>query len=388
MRAAHQPIQRPAAAKLLIADARGALRHAARSALVDILRPGDLLVANDAATLPASLHGFHGPSGEPIEVRLAGRPSMDFDDVRDFTVIVFGAGDFRDRTEDRPLPPHLRLGDRLILGPLRATINQQLGHPRLVRISFNGPSQEVWAGIADHGRPIQYAHIQQPLDLWDVWTPLASRPVAFEPPSAGFLLSWSLLAELESKGVGFATLTHAAGISSTGDPALDARLPLDEPYFIPRATADAIAETQTRGGRVVALGTTVTRALEHSGSLRDGLRPGPGLATQRLGPKSPIRIVDAILTGTHEPEESHYQLLHAFADRELLRRITNELEDNDYRTHEFGDSLWLERQAARRAVHSAESSEPLAWIRKLSGFPGMAEATFGSRGKYVGVGET
>ena len=377
MRASHQPQQRPAAAKLLIVDPQGELRHSARSTLIDHLRPGDLLVANDAATLPASLHGIHGPSGEPIEVRLAGRSSMDFDDVRDFTVIVFGAGDFHTRTEDRPMPPKLRVGDRLILGPLRATVKRRLGHARWVKLAFEGPPHEVWAGIASHGRPIQYAHIRQSLDLWDVWTPVATRAVAFESPSAGFVLNWSLLDDLSSRGVDFATLTLAAGISSTGDPALDARLPLDEPYFIPEATVKAVTQTRAKGGRVISLGTTVTRALEHSAGQREGLSAGPGLATQRLGPTSEIGIVDAILTGTHEPEESHYQLLHAFADGDLLQRITAELEGNQYRTHEFGDSLLLERQEKRNTQH--------AWIPKLAMIPGMAEATFGTRGQYVGA---
>ena len=114
--------------------------------------------------------------------------------------------------------------------------------------------------------------------MWDVWTPLAARPVAFEPPSAGFALDWKLLRALSARGIDLATLTHAAGISSTGDPALDAKMPFDEPYDLPRRTVQAIARTQASGGRVVALGTTVTRALEHAASGGKQLRPGPGVA--------------------------------------------------------------------------------------------------------------
>src|SRR5207249_4169521 len=180
---------------------------------------------NDAATLPASLHGVHSPSGAPIEVRLAGRSSLLREDVR-FAAVVFGAGDWHIRTEDRPLPPPLAPGDRLALGPLVAMVDAVLGHPRLVALRFAGPPDEVWAGIARHGRPIQYAYLSDALALWDVWTPIAAAPVAFEPPSAGFALDWRSLASLRSRGAGFATVTLATGISSTGDPALDARLPL------------------------------------------------------------------------------------------------------------------------------------------------------------------
>src|SRR5439155_14039968 len=108
------------------------------------------------------------------------------------------------------------------------------------------------------------AHVPEPLALWDVWTAIAGPPVAFEPPSAGFALDWRALAALRARGIAFATLTHAAGISSTGDDDLDRRLPFDEPYHIPRTTAAAIRRVRARGGRIVAVGTTVVRALEHA----------------------------------------------------------------------------------------------------------------------------
>ena len=154
-------------ARLLVIDGRQRLRHIARDTLPDVLRPGDLVVANDAATLPASLHGVHAPSGRPIEIRLAGW-TADTSDVADFAAVVFGAGDFHLRTEDRPLPPPLGAGDRLELGPLSATVTSLLGHPRLVSIHFEGSADAIWAGIARHGKPIQYSHLSEPLVLWDV----------------------------------------------------------------------------------------------------------------------------------------------------------------------------------------------------------------------------
>ena len=346
MMAASEAVQRPPHARLMVVDATGWISDQPRSAFVTFLRRGDLVVANDAATLPASLPGVHLPSGSPIEVRLAGRGSLSPDDVRDFSAIIFGTGDFRTPTEDRPMPPPLSPGDKLALGPLSATVRRVLDHPRLVSLDFEGASDAIWAGIARHGRPIQYAHVPAPLALWDVWTPIAGPPVAFEPPSAGFALDWQVLAKMRSRGADFATITHAAGISSTGDPELDLRLPFDEPYRIPNPTAVAIREAKARGGRIVAIGTTVVRALEHAAACGQ-VYAGEGVATERIGAGSRLRVVDAILSGTHEPGTSHYELLRAFLDDSVLRRVTAELEAHRYRTHEFGDSVLVTRFPTR-----------------------------------------
>jgi S-adenosylmethionine:tRNA ribosyltransferase-isomerase len=317
--------------------------------------------------LPASLRGVHARSGSAIEVRLAGSRHLAPADIAHFTAVVFGARDFHTRTEDRPLPPALLAGDRLVLGPLTARVRELLGHPRLIALRFEGAPDAIWAGLARHGQPIQYAHVQAALALWDVWTPIAGRPVAFEPPSAGFALDWQTLAAMRSHGVAFATLTHAAGISSTGDPELDKRLPFDEPYCIPEATAAAIDRAREHGGRIIAVGTTVVRALEHA-ALRGGtVRAGSGMATQRIGASSRLRVVDAILSGTHEPHTSHHELLRAFADDATLSRVNDALEAHAYKTHEFGDSLLVEsdgrsanatlRGTRRRGVATARSAD-------------------------------
>jgi S-adenosylmethionine:tRNA ribosyltransferase-isomerase len=205
----------------------------------------------------------------------------------------------------------------------------------------------VNAGIARHGRPVQYAHLAQPLALWDVWTRIAGPPVAFEPPSAGFVLDWQFLDALRRRGIGFATLTHAAGLSSTGDPVLDARLPFDEPYRLPASTVVAIEAAKARGGRIVAIGTTVARALEHAAARPGGLGAGSGLATNRLGRTSRLRVVDVLVSGTHEPGTSHHELLRAFVGERTLARIDAALEQGAWRTHEFGDSVWIERERAQ-----------------------------------------
>ena len=349
MIAASDPRQRRPEARLLVVDGEGELRHFPRSHLVSVLRPGDLLVANDAATLPASLVGHHVPSGDFVEVRLAGRRSMAWDDVRAFTAVVLGPGDHTTPTERRPDPPPLSPGDDLTLGPLRATVTHVSPHPRLVTVSFHGSPGEVWDGIGRHGAPIQYAHVPTPLSIWDTWTRVAAQPVSFEAPSASFVVDWALLASLEGRGIQFGSLTHAAGLSSTGDPAIDALLPFDEAYRIPASLVRAIHSTRVAGGRVVALGTTVTRALEHAAS-NGGLRPGTGVADQRIGPSTELQVVDAIVSGVHDVQDSHYDLLRAFVGGDVLDRMTEELTTEGYLSHEFGDSVLVQRKEGRSAL--------------------------------------
>ena len=124
-------------------------------------------------------------------------------------------------------------------------------------------------------------------------------------------------------------------------------LPLDEPYRIPAGAAERIARARAEGRRIVAIGTTVVRALESAAGAGATRRPGDGLATLRIGSRTPLRVADAMLSGTHTPGTSHYELLRAFADDATLNRADAELEARGYRTHEFGDSVFVEKNAAR-----------------------------------------
>ena len=343
MIAATAPRRGRRAVKLLVIDQHGRLTTRRAADLPSLVRPGDLVVANDAATMPASLTGTHVSTGTPVEVRLAGRRALAGHQADRFVAIVFGAGDYRTATEHRPDPPRLREGDDLVLGSLRATVLKILGHRRLVEIGFDQPTAVVWEGIARHGRPIQYGYVPEPLAIGDTWTSIASRPVAFEPPSAGFVLDWAMLQRIRSAGAHFATLTHAAGISSTGDAQLDALLPLDEPYEIPRSTAALIGDTRQRGGRIVAIGTTVVRALEHAVAVHGGIAAGTGVATQRITSDSELRVVDAIVSGLHECGSSHFELLRAFQTDRALEQMRQVAEGGDYLAHEFGDTVFISR---------------------------------------------
>jgi len=332
----------PRSAKLFTIDADGRMRHLPRTELAMLFSPGDVVIANDAATLPASLRGRHVASGQPIEVRLAAWVSVR--DPTRFVAIAFGAGDHRTRTEHRPPPPLLSPGDHLSLGPLDAAVEHLLDHPRLLALRFIGSREAVLTGLARHGRPIQYAHVREPLALWNVWTRIAADPIAFEPPSAGFALDWRTLAAWRQRGIGFATLAHAAGLSSTGAVALDQRLPFDEPYRLPERTAAAIKRAKLERGRIVAIGTTVVRALESAANADGSVRAGDGVASGRIAHGASLRVVDAILSGVHQPGESHYELLRSFADDAALDRIAAALAEHGYRAHEFGDSVLIERQ--------------------------------------------
>jgi S-adenosylmethionine:tRNA ribosyltransferase-isomerase len=160
-------------------------------------------------------------------------------------------------------------------------------------------------------------------------------------PSAGRPLSWEILLGLRRQGVRWAAVTHAAGLSSTGDAVLDRALPLVERFEIPPATASAVDEVRRQGGRVVAVGTTVVRALEGAVALWGALRAGVGQTDLRLGPGHRLRVVDGILTGVHVPGESHFDLLGAFAPAPLLDAAASQAAALGYLSHELGEAMLL-----------------------------------------------
>lgn len=325
--------------RLLLVDPRtGALADAHIQDLPERLTPGDLVVVNDAATLPASLSG-RGPASQPLELRLAGeREDGGWD------AVVFGDGDWRTRTEDRAAAPALAAGDVLAFGPgLSARVEAVDGDTRrLVSVRFDQGGPQFWTALYRVGQPIQYAYLRGTLSLWHVQTAFASRPWAAELPSAGRPLVGAVLAKLAARGIRVATLTHAAGLSSTGDPALDARLPLPERFDIPAATASAVEEAGAGARRVIAVGTTVVRALEGAAVQGHGrVRAGQGVTDLRIGAGHRLQVVDGVLTGVHQPGESHFELLAAFAPGHVLRRAVAHAEARGYLAHEFGDSLLI-----------------------------------------------
>ena len=319
--------------------APAALRDARIRDLPSVLRPGDLAVVNDAATLPASLLSRTQPGGAVVEIRLAAR----VDDAR-WCAVLFGEGDWHTRTEHRPLPPDVAPGDALAIGTdLRAVVQDvHPRHPRLVVLRFDAEGSALLSAIYRHGRPVQYAHVARGLELWHVQTPFASRPWAVEMPSAGRPLAWSVLTELRRRGVRLAAVSHAAGLSSTGDPALDALLPMPERFDVPQATVHAVARARAEGGRIVAVGTTVAGAPEGCARLHGGeLVAGAGKTGLRIDARFRPRIVDGLVTGLHEVGSSHRALTEAFAPGPLLDRAWAHAEASGYLDHEFGDACLI-----------------------------------------------
>ncbi len=303
------------------------------SALPSLLHSGDLVIVNDAATLPASLRG-HTLDNEELELRLSG--PIEANRLRG---VLLGAGDHRIKTEDRPAPPRLAVGDRIWLG-FDATVIAVSG--RSVEIATRLDEDALWQAIYAAGAPVQYAYRTERVPLYAVQTAYASRPWSVEMPSAGRPLTWEILLGLRRAGIELATVTHAAGLSSTGDDAIDRALPLPERYEIPRRTVEAIAAARTRGGRVIAIGTTVVRAVE-AAAQHGELVAGSGVATLRLEPGSRLQIVDGLVSGLHSPGESHFELLQAFAPRAQLERALDLAAQHGLSSHELGDACVILR---------------------------------------------
>ncbi|HEY8459082.1 MAG TPA: S-adenosylmethionine:tRNA ribosyltransferase-isomerase [Blastocatellia bacterium] len=296
-------------------------------AIRDYLLPGDLFVANDAATLPASLFGRDARNNQ-VEIRLAARL-----DDRVWQAAVFGAGDWRTPTENRPSPPRFAEGEEiLIAADFRAKVRgEDALSERLLNLEFDLSGEELWRNLYRYGNPVQYSHMHGELKLWSAQNVYSSRPWAAEMPSAGHALSWRLLLKLIRKGVRIAPLTHGAGLSSTGDEKIDRAPPLAERFEIPASTMEEVRRTKAGGGRVIAAGTSVVRALESAGQ---GLS---GFTTLKLGPGYKRKIVDGLLTGAHDASESHYQLMLAFVPENVLAQVSRHFEREGYLTHEFGD---------------------------------------------------
>ncbi|MDP2340621.1 MAG: S-adenosylmethionine:tRNA ribosyltransferase-isomerase [Deltaproteobacteria bacterium] len=300
------------------------------------LRAGDLVVVNDAATLPASLFGAVGAA--PIELRL-----LALIEGVTWRAVLFGEGDWHTRTEHRAAPPVVAVDDVIVFDGLQARVIEVSPlSARLLTVRFDVADEALlWSALYRIGHPVQYAHLERDLELWHTQTPYAARPWAVELPSAGRPLRWPLLRALRDQGVDVVTLTHAAGLSATGDDAIDAALPFPERYEIPQATVDAIHRTRESGGRVVAIGTTVVRALEGCAKEHGDVVAGAGITDLKIGPAFSAVVVDALFTGMHELSSSHFQLLHAFAPADLLERAYALARARGFTEHEFGDSCLI-----------------------------------------------
>ncbi|MBW5448855.1 S-adenosylmethionine:tRNA ribosyltransferase-isomerase [Cohnella sp. CFH 77786] len=309
---------------LMVLDRQtGATAHARFCELDRFLRAGDLIVLNASRTVPAVLRGRWRRSGadmaDRLEIRLARRVD--------------------DRIwEALPVEADVRTGDTIEFAPgWEAGVIDTEPKP-FVRILFTLHGSRLIDHIYAHGEPVRYEYITHPWELDDYQTVYASVPGSVEMPSAGRAFSWELIFKLQRQGVKIAYVQLHTGLSYL----LDDSAHLDpsdnfERYEVPLETADAIRQTKASGGRVVAVGTTVVRALETAVDERGDSIARSGWTNLRIDRSVPLRVADGLITGFHEPEASHLDLLEAFIAPDLLYPAYEEAIRRGYLWHEFGD---------------------------------------------------
>lgn len=321
-------------AKLLVIDKEG-YAHYKLSDLPMLLPENALLVVNDAATIPALFVGVT-VNGEPIELRLTMNLSRNSKHIKRWQAITFGAGSWRIDTDIRDKGPRLKVGDVLYFNELVAQVDY-VYDTGLVEISFQGSNSTIWQLIFKYGRPIQYSHLEDDLELWDIQTPFSSIPVAFEAPSASFQLSWDLVHQATRYGVELVSITHATSISSTGRIELDSYLPFPEHYWISKEAANKITLARQEGRPIVAVGTSVVRALEDVYKKLESIEPGHYIATLTINDQFQRQVVTDLFTGMHLPEASHIKLLSSFVNIQSLSTAYKSAVERSYLWHEYGD---------------------------------------------------
>jgi S-adenosylmethionine:tRNA ribosyltransferase-isomerase len=315
--------------RMLVAS-RAGIRHATFLDLPDLLEPGDLLVVNTSATLPAAL-AVERVGGPDLRVHLStplpappGRPWPD--DGFERWVVELREGD----------TPHRggRAGERLPLpgGGRAELLAPYLGGRRLwaARLRLPEPLHDY---LDRHGEPIRYRHLPEPRPLADFQTIFATEPGSAEMPSAGRPFSERVLERLEDRGVAVAAVVLHTGVSSLER----GEAPYPERFRVSAATAAAI----NRAARVIAVGTTVVRALESAAGEDGAVRAAEGWTRLVIGPEHGVRAVDGILTGWHDPDASHLLMLEAIGGRARVERSYAAALADGYRWHEFGDSHLL-----------------------------------------------
>jgi S-adenosylmethionine:tRNA ribosyltransferase-isomerase len=190
------------------------------------------------------------------------------------------------------------------------------------------------AYLAEHGRPIAYAHLAEPRPLGDLQTIFADEPGSAEMPSAGRPFTQRLLDELHARGVQVAPLVLHTGVSSLER----GERPYPERYRVPPLTAARVNAHHAAGGRVIAVGTTVVRALETVAGPDGAVEAGEGWTSLVVTPERGVRAIDGLITGWHEPDASHLLMLEAVGGRDMIERSYAAALSAGYRWHEFGDS--------------------------------------------------
>jgi S-adenosylmethionine:tRNA ribosyltransferase-isomerase len=308
--------------RMLVARGDGRIVHTRARDLPDFLDAGDLLVINTSRTLPAALPARRA-DGTELELRLS-TPLPGASDDRWVVELRAGAEPFAGG----------RAGDVLELpAGARARIEAPyLAGPRLWAARLELP-EPLLAYLGRHGAPIRYRYVPEAHALADYQTAYAIEPGSAEMPSAGRPVTAEVLTALVAKGVSVAPIVLHTGVSS---PERGER-PYPERYRVPGPTARLVDATRAWGRRVVAVGTTVVRALETAARPDGSIEPGEGWTALVVTPERGVRAVDGLLTGWHEPEASHLDMLDAVGGRGLIYRSYAAALQAGYLWHEFGD---------------------------------------------------
>ncbi|MFI5530340.1 S-adenosylmethionine:tRNA ribosyltransferase-isomerase [Kitasatospora sp. NPDC051853] len=295
--------------------------------LPEVLEPGDLLVVNNSATLPAALPG-RLPDGTPVTLHLSSaRPDARGAHLVELRRPTAGAAEY--------FPPELspaRPGLTVTL-PGGGSAELTAPHtPRLwyARLALPAP---LTGYLATHGRAVRYGYVDRDWPLSAYQTVFASEPGSSEMPSAARPFTAETVARLAARGVLTAPVTLHTGVAS---PEAHER-PYPEWYRVPAVTARLVGHVREHGGRVIAVGTTAVRALETAAAEDGTVRAAEGWTEVVVTPERGVRAVDGLLTGWHEPRASHLDLLAAVAGRPLLERCYAEALEGRYLWHEFGD---------------------------------------------------
>lgn len=310
----------------LLAAGPDGVRHRRFHQLPELLEPGDLLVVNTSATLPAAVDGER-PDGRPATVHVS--TQLDDDDW----VVELRKPDATGPDLDVDPGQRVRLPGGVVLKLLWPYPDVDVLHSRLWRAATN-PDVDRVEYLMQHGRPIEYDYLGGHYPLSAYQTVYATEPGSAEMPSAGRPFTAELLVRLMARGVAVAPLVLHCGVSS---PELH-EPPEPERFTVPEATARLANATRAGGGRVVAVGTTVVRALETAAA--DGtVRAADGWTDLVLGPQRPAGVVDGLITGLHAPEATHLQLLEAVAGPQLVDNAYAAAVEHGYLWHEFGDTM-------------------------------------------------
>ncbi len=304
------------------------VEHTRFDNLAHFLRPGDLLVFNTSRTLPAAIDGCEVPNGSCMQVRLA----QHLPDDSWLALLLCQQGN--------PFSCGLQTGMEIDFGQgLSGKVYDRDEHiPRLWKLRFSKSGTELMDLLYRLGHPIRYEYVSAPWDLDYYQTVYAKEPGSAEMPSAGRAFTWKLLFDLKRWGVETAHILLHTGLSSYMDDELDAlHLASEEEYFISEKAAQKINQTHQQGGRVIAVGTTVVRALESVADETGKVEAGHGYTRLHITAKHKLKTVDGLLTGLHEPEASHLDLLTAFLPAQNIREAYENAVQQHYLWHEFGD---------------------------------------------------